>query len=124
RPQGDRVIDAPYVFVDIPAFINQLKDEKTWEKNDRNGITVFKGGDVTIVISALQKGAVIKDNMVNGFISVQVLNGKLRIATPDGDVNAIEQNMIAFHPGIAHSIEALSDAVLLITHYGKTEAIL
>ncbi len=121
RPLGDRVIDAPYVFIDIPAFINQLKDEKAWEKNDRNGITVFKGGDVTIVISVLQKGATIIENSVNGFMSVQVLIGKIRIATPDGDADATENNMIAFHPGIPHSIEAISDAVLLLTNYSKAD---
>ena len=34
RPQGDRVIDASYVFIDIPAFVDQIKMEKAWEKND------------------------------------------------------------------------------------------
>jgi len=28
RPEGDRVLDAPYVFVNIPEFIRQLKSEE------------------------------------------------------------------------------------------------
>jgi hypothetical protein len=39
RPEGDRVIDAPFVFLDIPEFIHQVKKEKAWKKYDRNGIT-------------------------------------------------------------------------------------
>ena len=50
RPEGDRVLDAPYVFVNIPEFIRQLKSEEAWQKNDRNGITVFKTGRVTTEI--------------------------------------------------------------------------
>ena len=42
RPQGDRVLDASYVFINLPAFIRQMKKEEAWGKNDRNGITVFK----------------------------------------------------------------------------------
>ena len=32
RPEGDRVIDAPYVFMDLDQFILQLKNEESWTK--------------------------------------------------------------------------------------------
>jgi quercetin dioxygenase-like cupin family protein len=115
RPLGDRVLDAPYVFADLPAFIAQVKDEKSWEKNDRNGITVFKSEGITIVISALKDGAVIKDNTVNGFLTLHVLNGKVRIETLEGDVEVGENNLVTFHPSVPHSIEARTDSVLLLT---------
>jgi quercetin dioxygenase-like cupin family protein len=118
RPEGDRVIDAPYVFVDIPEFIQQVRDEKTWEKYDRNGITVFKSDSMTIVVTALKEGAVIKDNTVNGFFTVQVLQGTIRFETLEGDIEAKEQHLISFHPGVPHSIEARTDAVILLTTYG------
>lgn len=117
RPEGDRVIDAPYVFIDIPAFIDQLKEEKAWEKSDRNGITVFKSDNMTVVITALQKKAELNQNIVDGFFTVQVLKGKVRFTTPDGDFDANKNKMIAFHPGICHSVRAKSNAVLLITNY-------
>ncbi|MEI9943750.1 MAG: hypothetical protein WDN26_05960 [Chitinophagaceae bacterium] len=116
RPDGDRVLDAPYVFMDLPSFISQLKDEKAWEKNDRNGITIFKSEHVAIVIAALQKGAEIKDNVVDGFFTIQMLEGNARIITPDGDVDLAKKQIITFHPGIQHSIEAISDAIMLITN--------
>jgi hypothetical protein len=31
------VIDATYVFSDLPSVIAQLRDEKAWAHNDRNG---------------------------------------------------------------------------------------
>ena len=42
RPDGDHLIDAPYLVVDLPKFISQLKEEDSWDKNDRNGITLYK----------------------------------------------------------------------------------
>ena len=115
RPEGDRVIDAPYVFADLVAFTEQVKDEKAWDKSDRNAITVFKTEGMTIVLSALKPGAVIKDNTVNGFLTVQVLEGSIRMETLEGDAEMGEKQLYAFHPGVPHSIEAKTNAVLLLT---------
>jgi len=117
RPEGDRVIDAPYVFIDIPAFVDQIKTEKAWAKNDRNGITVFKSADITMVVTALQASAEISHNNVNAYMTIQVLEGELRISTQDGDADMRSGNVIAFHPGIQHSIQAITDVIVLISIY-------
>ena len=114
RPEGDRVLDAPYVFMDINDFIKQLKDEEAWEKNDRNGITIFKTDNLTTVLTCLHKDASIKDNTVDGLFQVQVLDGKARITTDDGDIEMKEGEMITFHPNVRHSIEALKKSTLLL----------
>lgn len=117
RPQGNRTIDAPYVFVDLPSFIGQAKDEKAWKKNDRNGITVFKSDGITTVLTVLKETAVIKNNAVNGFLNIQVLEGKLRLETLEGDIEMGENQFIAFHPGMTLSLEASMLTVILITTY-------
>jgi quercetin dioxygenase-like cupin family protein len=114
RPEGDRVIDAPYVFMDLDQFIKQIKTEETWDKNDRNGITIFKTENFTTVLTCLHKDASIKDNAVDGIFQVQVLNGRIRVTTGDGDVDMEEGQMIVFHPGIRHTIEALKKSSLLL----------
>lgn len=114
RPEGDRVIDAPYVFMNLGEFIKQLKNEETWNKNDRNGITIFKTENLTTVLTCLHKDALIKDNSVDGILQVQVLGGRIRITTADGDIDMEEGEMIVFHPGIRHTIEALKKSSLLL----------
>ena len=114
RPEGDRVIDAPYVFMDLEHFIKQIKNEETWDKNDRNGITIFKTENLTTVLTCLHKDASIKDNSVDGIFQVQVLEGRIRVTTADGDVDMEEGQMIAFHPRIMHSIKALKKSSLLL----------
>lgn len=114
RPEGDRVIDASYVFMDLDQFIQQLKNEESWEKNDRNGITIFKTDNLTTVLTCLHKDASIKDNSVDGIFQVQVLSGRIRITTEDGDIEMEKGKMIVFHPGIGHSIQALKKSSLLL----------
>jgi hypothetical protein len=116
RPEGDRVIDAPYVFVNIPDFIRQLKSEDAWQKNDRNSITVFKTGRVTMVLTCLHAKAVLKNNLVDGIFTIQVLEGIIRVTTPDGDIDMQTNQVMAFHQLVDHSIVAQMDSVLLLTN--------
>ncbi|HZJ61087.1 MAG TPA: hypothetical protein VFD24_12440 [Chitinophagaceae bacterium] len=114
RPEGDRVIDAPYVVIDTDQFTKQIKSEAAWEKNDRNGITVFKTDNLTAVLTCLHKDALIKDNSVDGIFQVQVLGGKIRISTTDGDIELEGGQLIVFHPGVRHTIEALKKSTILL----------
>ena len=42
RPEGDRIIDATLVSINLPLFIEQIKTEKAWKDKDRNAITSLK----------------------------------------------------------------------------------
>jgi len=114
RPEGDRVLDAPYVFMNFDEFRKQVKEEEAWEKRDRNGITIFKTDNLTTVLTCLHKDASIKENTVDGLFQVQVLDGKIRISTDDGDSEMKEGQMMVFHPNVRHSINALKKSTLLL----------
>jgi hypothetical protein len=119
RPEGDRVLDAPYVFINVPEHIKQLKKEDAWQKNDRNGITVFKTDRLTIVLTCLHAKAVLKDNLVDGIFTIQVIDGVVRVTSPDGDVDMLANQVMTFHQLVDHSIEALTDAVVLLTNHNN-----
>jgi hypothetical protein len=42
RPEGDRLLDASIVTIDLLLFMEQIKHEPSWKDSDRNSITVFK----------------------------------------------------------------------------------
>ena len=114
RPEGDRVLDAPYVFMDLEDYEKQIKDEEAWDKNDRNGITIFKTDNLTTVLTCLHKDASIEENSVDGLFQVQVLDGKVSISTVDGDAEMRQGEMMIFHPNVQHSIKALKKSTLLL----------
>jgi quercetin dioxygenase-like cupin family protein len=117
RPEGDRILDAPYVFTDIPMYLEQLKSEKSWSKNDRNAITVYKSEKVTIVVSVLKSGATVNDHPIDECLTFQVLAGELKVETEGRVFYTTTGQMMSFHSGLAHSIKAMTDSEILITTY-------
>ncbi|HEV8283333.1 MAG TPA: hypothetical protein VGQ09_03435 [Chitinophagaceae bacterium] len=122
RPEGDRVLDAPYVFMDLDEFTKQLKDEEAWEKNDRNGITIFKTDNLTTVLTCMHKEASIENNTVDGLFQVHVIDGKIRVTTDDGDAEMKQGEIMVFHPNVQHSIKALKKSTLLLQTINEKNA--
>lgn len=115
RPEGERVLDAPLVSINIPEFIKQLKSEPAWENSDRNSMTVYKTDGLRIVLIALHKDAELKRHNAEGIISVQVLDGKINFNTDDSSVEIKNGQMIALHKGLHHSVTAIKESVFLLT---------
>lgn len=117
RPEGDRILDAPYVFSDIPTYLEQLRSEKSWVKNDRNAITVYKSDKITIVIAILKSGAMVNDHSIDEALTFQVLAGELKVETEGRVFYTTTGQMMSFHAHLAHSIKAMADSEILITTY-------
>ncbi|MCF0069147.1 hypothetical protein LZD49_01605 [Dyadobacter sp. CY261] len=117
RPEGDRILDAPYVFTDIPIYLEQLRSEKSWEKNDRNAITVYKSEKITILVAILKSGATLNDHSIDECLTFQVLSGELKVETEGRVFYTTNGQMMSFHSAVAHSIKAQTDSEILITTY-------
>ena len=115
RPQGDRTVDAPLISIDLGSFIEQIRNEKTWEDSDRNAITVFKTNGMRIVLIALHKNAALARHTANGIISVQVLEGQMIFTTDQQSVELSKGQLLTLHQGIPHSIVAIEETVFLLT---------
>jgi quercetin dioxygenase-like cupin family protein len=119
RPDGDRLIDAPFVFADLEKYEAQLKKEDAWEKNDRNAITVYKTGGITIVLTCLHKNAVIEKNSIEGWMTVQVLDGEVEFTVKEKTMTLKKHHLITLHPEVEHTVYAIKETTLLLTN--KTE---
>lgn len=115
RPDGDRIMDAPLVNMDIPEFIKQIKSEPTWDKNDRNAITIYKTSGMRIVLVALHEDAVLAEHTANGVLSIQVLEGEIVFSAVNQSVVLKKGQMIALHKGEPHSVAATKESVFLLT---------
>jgi len=115
RPEGERPVDAPLVLIDIASFIKQIKNEKAWEKNDRNSITVFKSDKLRIVITALHKKAVMETDHPKNLLSIQMIKGKIKLYADSKTVIIEEEQLFVLHENIPYKIEAVKKAVFLLT---------
>ena len=119
RPEGERVLDGPYLFADLKNYIEILRDEKLPDHDDRKGITIFKSDEITVVLSVFLAGAIMDNVNVNGYMILQVIDGHARIITTEGDKELGPNGMAIFHPGIEHSIQGIDDSVIMLTHYNS-----
>ncbi len=115
RPEGERIVDAALVGIDLPKFMEQIKKEPAWLNGPRNAITVFKSDHMRLVLIALHSGAELPTHTADGTISVQVLEGNLRFGTPDEVVQLQKGQMVTLHEGIPHNVLALEDSLFLLT---------
>lgn len=115
RPSGDRLVDSPVVLMDIPSFIKQLKSEKAWEENDRNSITVFKTDKLRIVIVAMHKNAEMTTDHPDNVLSLQVVEGKIKLFANNDSMEVRKEQVIALHDKISYRVQALKKSVFLLT---------
>ena len=115
RPEGDRKIDSPVLLIDLPFYIDQIKNEKAWEDNDRNAITIYKTNKLRILLVALHKGASMQTERPENIFSLQVLKGKLNVATSYAATEVDKDMMVAIHDNIPYTISALKKSLFLLT---------
>jgi len=115
RPEGSRILDAPFVFMDLAKYSQQLKHEEAWQKNDRNSITIYKTREFTMVLCWLREEALIMDNLVGGHVTIQVIEGTIDFTVETSTTEMTQKQMITIHPGIMHTIRAVSNSLILIT---------
>ena len=115
RPQGDRIMDAPLVTIDLGSFTEQIRNEQAWKESDRNAITVFKTNGMRIVLIALHAGAEMAKHTAGGIISIQVLEGQIKFITDLKSVEMGKGQMLALHERIPHSVLAITETIFLLT---------
>ncbi len=115
RPEGDRLLNADLVEMDLNQFIDQIRNESTWKDSDRNSITIFKSDKMRVVLLGLHKGAELTTHTANGTISVQVLEGKINFIAEPQTSNLQKGQMIVLHEKIPHSVTALEESFFLLT---------
>lgn len=115
RPEGDRLLDASMVTIDVPLFMKQLKQETSWKNSDRNSMTVFKTEGMSIILIGLHRGAEMIKHKAEGIICVQILEGQIKFTTDLQSVELGQGQMLTLHERIPHSILAIKETFFLLT---------
>ena len=115
RPEGERMLNARLVEIDLNKFIAELKQESSWADSDRNSITVFKSNTSTIVLIGLHKNAELKEHTSIGNISVQVLEGEINFVAEQQTLSLAKGQMITLEANIPHSVTAMKESFFLLT---------
>jgi quercetin dioxygenase-like cupin family protein len=115
RPEGERLLDAPVVPLNLNASIAQIKGEVGYEKNDRNAITLFHSERMRIVLIALHAGAEITEHAVSGPCSILTIDGRVGVRAGSDSYTLGPGEALALQDAMAHSVKADAESVILLT---------
>ncbi len=111
---AERPLDAPLLTFAIPTVLAQLKAEPTWQRENRNAITLAKSRGLRVVLVAMHDGAVIPSHRTDGPTSVQIIDGELRVIA-DSQAVTLHGQLLTLQAGVRHGVEAVTEAAFLLT---------
>jgi quercetin dioxygenase-like cupin family protein len=111
----DREVSGPAVTFAIADEIKRLRQEPEWISGDRNSVTVVKTSNLSVVLTAIKKGAKLCGHQVEGPITLHVISGRIQFSVA-GEPRAIGAGtVIALDNDVPHDIEALDDSEFMLT---------
>ena len=101
---------------DLKAEVERLRGEKEWQEGRRNAITLHKSEGLSMVLLVMRAGDGLEEHPAPGPIALSVREGRIRFkAAGEEAVEAGPETMLTCEAGVRHTVEALSEAVCLLS---------
>ena len=121
RPEGERVLNAPLVHIDMGKFYRQIRNEPAWEKSERNAITLLHNDRLRIVLIALKAEGEIPTHSVDGPCSIQVWEGRIWVETEEQSISVAAGEAIAIEAQVPHIVYAEEESMHILTLAGDAD---
>ena len=115
HPESERPLHGPLQSFDLQEEVARLRAEKAWREGERNAITLRKGEGMNVVLLVMKAGDRLEEHAAPGPISLSVSEGHVRFEAGEETVEAGPRNLLTCDAGVRHTVEAVSDAVCLLT---------
>lgn len=113
-PPRDRFQGGEHLF-DLPVESQRLLEEPGEARDGHRQITLFRGGGVSIVLFHFEAGGRLKHHAADGYVTVLVLSGEIRMATGEEPHRMSSGSLLVLQPGIVHDLEAETASSVLLT---------
>jgi len=96
--------------------VRRLREEDSWTRGSgRSSKTLAKYPDFRIVLVLMKPGSEMKEHHADARISIQTIQGKVRLQLPDKAVDLRGGELKCLESGIAHDVKELEESAFLIT---------
>jgi quercetin dioxygenase-like cupin family protein len=100
----------------LPDELRQLREEDSWTRGSgRSSRTLAKYPDFRIVLVLMKPGSEMKEHHADARISIQTLQGRVRLQLSDRAVELGSGELMCLESGIHHDVKALEESAFLIT---------
>jgi quercetin dioxygenase-like cupin family protein len=122
HPESERPRHGPLQSFDLGAEVASLRGEEAFRGGRRNSLTLRKGEGMSVVLLVMGIGDRLEEHAAPGPIPLAVREGRIRLTTPDDAIDAGPEMLLACDAGVRHAIEALEDAVCVLTIAGGAQS--
>jgi quercetin dioxygenase-like cupin family protein len=119
HPESERPLRGPLQSFDLAREAARLREERAWREGKRNAITLRKGEGMNVVLLVMRAGDRLDEHAAPGPVSLGVREGRVRFAAEgQEEVEAGPETLLTCDAGVRHAVEALEDAVCVLTVAG------
>ena len=97
----------------------RLIEEATAASTGRAALTLARGDDLTVVLTAMTAGTVLHEHRAPSSATVVTLNGSIVFSSSTENVRLEQGEAVVFTADVLHAVEASEDSVFLIVIGGK-----
>ena len=97
----------------------QLLEEAKAASAGRAALTLARGNDLTVVLTAITAGTVLHEHRAPGPATVVILNGSIVFSSNTENITLEKGEAVVFTADVLHAVEANEDSVLLVSIGGK-----
>jgi quercetin dioxygenase-like cupin family protein len=101
----------------IGSELQKLKKAPSWQRESgRSSETLVKYEEFRIVLVRMKPGSYMSHHRAEGPISIQAIQGKIRVHLPEGRIEELEPgDLLTLDRCLAHDVEALEESAFLLT---------
>ena len=115
HPESERPLHGPLQSFNLDEELARLRQEEAWQQGQRNAITLRKGQGLNVVLLVMRSGDRLEEHSAPGPISLSVREGRVRFTAGEVAEEAGPETVLTCDAGVRHIVEALDDAVCLLT---------
>lgn len=115
HPGSERPLHGTLQTFDLQDEVSRLRSEKTWQEGKRNAITLRKGEGMNVVLLVMKAGDRLEEHAAPGPVSLSVREGSIRFEASGESVEAESGVLLTCDADVPHTVEALGEAVCLLT---------
>ncbi len=112
--RAPEVTAGPSLTFDLSQQVRDLRQEPYWQSG-RNSKTLVKYDDFRIVLTALQAKTTIHEHHSAGRISVQTVEGHLRMHASGQEFDLPAGRVLVLDRAMPHDVVAIEDSAFLLT---------
>lgn len=110
-------LEAEVIRRNIHDVLEKLKQAPSWQRESgRSSETLVKYNEFRIVLVRMKPGSYMSHHRAEGPISIQVIQGRVRVHLPEGRVDELTAGeLLTLDRCLEHDVEALEESAFLLT---------